>query len=513
MSRLMNTTTTKWWVLFTMCLLTVMLNFDVTAVNLAIPEISKEFHATLANMQWVINAFVLVSAVFQIIAGRAGDLWGHRRLFIVGVIIFIVSSLVAGAAHTTLLLIMARAGQGLALGIAYPMTIALIYAAFPPAQRVLAVGYVMGTMGISLASGPLLGGLIVYYVGWRWIFLVNVPIGLLTIFLAYLFCKRDISAIERQKMDYVGGVLLTLGLTSVVLALNEVQQWGWSSPIFITTFLVGLLVLVILFLVERKCRDPLIDFNLFRLRSYVIYNLIRVIAQVIFIPILFFIPIYLQNIAQYDAVTAGLIMLFLTLVIGVLAPLAGKWVGEQNVRLPTVVALLAFMVGCLLLTQLTPTPRFILLASALIFIGIGTSLSFVSTLAGAMQSITLEKTGLAMGIFLTIVFASCAVGVALFGTILVSSSHAWLLTATSQAGLHFNAAEWHEINRIARGVESVQKIKNYLQPGVDLAAVTNLAKAAFIHGFRTAMGIFSFIAVAGLALTIFVANDKKEKIS
>lgn len=489
----------KWWVLFTMCLLTLMFNFDVTAVNLAIPEISQEFHANLVNMQWVINAFVLLSAMFQILGGRAGDMWGHRRIFIVGTIIFVLASIFAASAHNNLMLIMARVFQGFSIGIAYPMTILLVYDAFPLEEQPVALGWIMGTMGIALAIGPTLGGLIVHYIGWRWIFWVNAPIGALAIALTFWFCRKD-AVKEQQKIDYKGAALLMLGLLGIILALNQLQQWGFRFVPFWLVFLGGLLFLAILYFVERRKANPIIDFNLFSIKNYTLYNLIRIVSQVVFVPILFFIPVYLQNISGYSVLSAGLIMLYLTVVVGVLSPIAGKWTAKWGAKSLTMISMIAFAIACFLLMLIGAQPNHFILAAALILVGIGTGISFVSTTAGALAEVSPEKRGVAMGIFLTVAFASCALGVALLGTLIAMNAQSWLTAALTKGNILLSAVQAQELERVAHGVASPAALQGVVSPEL-LPTVSDLGKAAFMHGFHIAMLVFALISVLGLILT------------
>lgn len=488
----MTTTNRKWWILFTMCLLTVMLNFDATAVNLAIPKIAWKFHANLASMQWVINGFVLFGALLQIVGGRLGDMYGHRRIFIIGTIMFIAFSVIAGVAYSEGVLIFARMGQGVALGIAYPMSIALTYAAFPREQHGVAMGFIMGTMGIWLGIGPTLGGVIIHYLGWRWIFYVNVPIGIFTIILTYIFCRPVQEIKKRHTLDYVGAAFLMLGLLGVIVALNESQQWGVNSSVFIVTMVIGVSSLVILYFWEKRQQHPIVNFSLFKQRNFLLNNLIRIIAQLVFIPVLFFIPIYLQNILGYTPLFAGAIMLYLTVIIALLALFAGKIVDKIGVRIPNALAMISFAVGCIFLYEISPTAHLAFLATGLIFIGIGTGISSVSTTVGALSPITMKQMGMATGILMTIIWVSCAIGVALMGLILAFSGKAMLLSEITIKQLALTPSQTNELIRIAQG----------MAPLATLPELTHIATNAFMHGFRVGILVLMLLSILGLMLTL-----------
>jgi len=489
----------KWWILFTMCLLTVMLNFDVTAVNLAIPKIAVDFHANLANMQWVINSFVLLSAMFQILGGRIGDTYGHRKIFVIGTIIFVIASMVAGVATTEWLLILARAGQGLALGLAYPMSIALTYNAFPREQHGVAMGFIMGTMGVWLGIGPTLGGIIIHYIGWRWIFYVNLPIGILTVVLTYIFCYPPKIPKQRESLDYLGASLLILGLLGIVFALNQSQEWGFYSTPFIVIMIAGLLCFVILYYLSKRKIHPIMDFELFKQRNFLLNNIIRIFAQLVFIPVLFFIPIYLQNILGHTPLVSGLFMLYLTVIIGLLSPFAGKFVDRVGFRIPNAISMLAFFIGCLLIYEVTPADTLMLLASGLIFVGVGTGISFVSTTAGALSPISTEKMGLATGILMTVVWVSCAIGISLMGAILALSSKAELLGNLAQKGILLPRVQMNELIRIAQGISPLASLKTLINPSL-LPELTRITLSSFMHGFHLGFLVLMFLSILGLIL-------------
>lgn len=497
---MVSETSRKWWVLFTMCLLTAMLNFDATAVSLAIPRIASEFHASLASMQWVINAFILLSAMFQILGGRMGDLYGHRKMFVIGTVIFIIASMLAGITDSELVLIIARVGQGLALGLAYPMSIALTYDAFPKEQHGIAMGFIMGTMGIWLGIGPTLGGIIIHYVGWRWIFYVNVPIGIITILLAYIFCPPAKGVKERQSLDYLGASFLMLGLFGVVLALNQSQEWGFDSVAFLVTLIAGLLSFVVLYYITKRKQHPIMRFDLFVERNFLINSLIRIVAQLVFIPILFFVPIYLQNIRGDTPLVSGLFMLYLTVIVGLLSPFAGKIVDRVGVRIPNAISMLGFIIGCILIYKISPDTSIGFLAAGLACIGVGTAISFVSTTAGALSPVSMEKMGMATGVFMTIVWVSCAIGVSLMGAILALSSKVMLLSEIAQKGISLTTAQADELIRVARGVSPLSELKNFIAHPL-LFELTQVASNSFIHGFRLGLLVLLLFSILALILS------------
>jgi len=497
----------KWWILLSMCLLTVMLNIDATAINIAIPVMAREFQASLASMQWVINAYVLLAAMFQILGGKMGDTYGHKKIFLWGTALFVFSSAGAGISTSEQMLITFRVLQGLALGVAYPMTIAITFATFSKKQQALAMSFIIATMGISLSMGPPIGGLFVNYIGWRWIFFVNVPIGLIAIYLAAAFCPKE-KDLSRKKIDYRGAALLVLGLFGVVLAWNQVQNWGFSSWLFWFSFVVGLGFLTTLYFSEKKEKHPIINFKLFKIRNFLFNNIIRLIAQLVFIPVLFFVPIYLQNIAGYHALYSGMVMLFLTVIIGVLSPIAGKWIDSVGDRVPNVVSMLLFTIGCAFMSHLERVPEMYVLGIGLLFIGIATGINFVSTTTGSVSVVPQDKQGEASGIIFTTAWFGCALGVALMGLIvaMVGNDFLWFQVAD----MNLTSEQMGIIDRVSKGMASFRVIPQYFSADA-VRRVTMIATESFMVGFRMSMLILMSCSFVGLVLAVFLKKEKAVK--
>lgn len=497
----MESSNRKWWILTAMCLLTAILNIDVSGLNIAIPVIAHEFHASLANMQWVISAYVLMSAVLQILGGRLGDAHGHRKIFLIGTATFVIGSLGAGISTDEGMLIAFRVLQGISLGIAYPMTIVLTFAAFPKSQQGFALSFIIASMGIFLAIGPPLGGIFVDYLSWRWIFYINVPIGILTFIIAYIFCKPH-KAEEKRYIDYKGAIFLVLGLIGITLAINELQNWGFSSAAFWSSLIIGALLLVALYFICRRQSYPIIEFRLFKIRNFTLNNIIRLIVQLVFIPVIFFVPIYLQNIVGISAVYSGLMMLFLTAIIAILSPIAGKWIDRVGDRVPNIFSMICFALACLLLASLDQEPHYAVLAIALCLVGAAIAVTSVSTVTGAVSVCPENQHGAATGIIFTTAWLGCALGVAIMGSILAMNSESFLQKHIKEASTVADS-QLETLERASKGVASYKA----LPPKAGL-----LARESFVHGFRISMITFMFLSLIGMVLSFFLKRHKPQHV-
>lgn len=498
--------TKKWWILFAMCLLTTILNIDVAGINIAIPTIASEFHANLPSMQWVINIYVLMSAALQILGGRLGDTYSHKKIYLIGASLFILSSLGAGLSPNEQILIFFRTLQGIALGIGYPATIILTLNAFPKNQQGFAMSFIVTTMGVFLALGPILGGLFVHYLSWRWIFYINIPIGLLSLILAWIFCpNQDLR--ETKAIDYRGAFLLTFGLIALIIPLNQLQIWGFDSFKFWIWIAVSAILLLKLYFLSKRQSYPILDFSLFKIRNFSLNNLLRVITQLIFIPVIFFVPIYLQNIASFNALDSGIMMLYLTLAIAVGAPLAGLWVDKVGDKIPNFIAMFLFSSGTFLFVFLKSNPNLILLAFSLSIIGIATAITFVSTVTGSVVCCAEKQHGVASGILFTNAWLGCALGVTIMGSILALSGSGYFDQQIHKFNIALSVSEVQQLHEVTTGVRAYSNValSQNLQKS---QIIKNLARNSFVHGFKRSMLVYFILALLGIVLSLSLKKIK-----
>src|SRR5229473_1916308 len=299
--------TNPWLVLVVLTSGFFMILLDTTIVNVAIPAMSAGLNTTLDQILWVLNAYILVYAVLLITAGRLGDLYGQRNLFAIGLLVFTIASALCGLSQNATELILARILQGVGGALLTPQTLSIITSLFPPERRGAAFGVWGGVAGLATIAGPTVGGALVTYVDWRWIFFVNVPIGIASLIATFLIIP-DIRPGRRHGWDFVGVFLATAGLFAVVFGLIEGQRFNWSEigsyGITIPEVIVGGVVLLAVFIVwERFQAEPLMPLSLFRDRNFAVANWIA--AAISFGMLSLFLPlvIYLQSVRGFSALT------------------------------------------------------------------------------------------------------------------------------------------------------------------------------------------------------------------
>src|SRR6266849_301555 len=322
----------KWRALIIVCVAVFMLLLDITVVNVALPSIQRDLKTSFTDLQWVVDAYALLLATCMLNAGTLGDLLGRKRIFIAGVGLFTLASALCGSATSPLFLNLARGLQGVGGAAMFAVSLAIISQEFHGRERGTAFGIWGATIGAAVAIGPLVGGALTTWAGWRWIFFVNLPIGALCVVgaLAYLHESRDE---EHRGFDLLGLALLTTGLFSLVLALLRGNDWGWSSGRELGFFAAAIVCLGSFLLVEARQAAPMLDVSLFRVPTFTGAQIVAfAISSAMFSQFLY-LTLYLQNVLGYSPIQAGLRFLPLSLLTFVAAPIAGRLSARLPVRL------------------------------------------------------------------------------------------------------------------------------------------------------------------------------------
>ena len=413
-----------WVVLLVVSLGFFMTLLDLTIVNIAIPNMITRLHASLDDILWVINAYALVLAVLLITAGRLGDLFGQRTMFIAGIIVFTAASAACGLAPNATALIAFRAVQGLGAAMLMPQTLALLTMVFPPERRGAAFGIWGAVAGVATIAGPTLGGLLVTAFDWRYIFFVNLPIGIIVIALAVVLIP-DLRTGRRHRLDVAGVVLASAALTAICYGLVEGQRYNWST---ITSFVsiplvlgVGVVLLAIFLLVQRTKQDgePLIPFSLFRSRNFSLMNWVSGTVTIGMMGIFLPFTIYLQSVLGFSALKAGLTMAPASVMSMFIAPVAGRLSDRIGGKFILMTGLLCFAAGMgwMALIARTTSAWYDFLP-ALIVAGFGMGCTFAPMTTVAMRDVQYQMAGAASGVLNTTRQVGAVIGTAAVGALL-----------------------------------------------------------------------------------------------
>ncbi len=475
------------WTLVAVCATTFMLLVDITIVNVALPSIQRQLHASLTGLQWVVDAYAVTLAALILTAGALADRYGRRLVFAGGVVVFSIASFLCGAAWNVVTLDIARVLQGIGGAALFATALALIGAEYTGPERAGAIAVWGSTVGLGVASGPLLGGILTDSLSWRWVFFVNVPVGAFAFAVAMrkLRESRDPGA---RRTDVAGLVSFSSALFLIVQALLRGNDAGWSSAQIVGSLLAGVVLLVAFAVVEIRQERPMLDVALFRRPAFLGVQFATFCIGAGMFALFPFLSIYLQDILGYSPLGAGLRFLPITVFIFAV-PIATR---KLSARVPMwtllSVSLAIVALGALLMEDISPGSGWTALLAGFIVSGIGIGLANPTIAAAALKVVDPARTGMASGISNTCRIGGLAMGVAVLGAVL-----------QQRVGSHLAAAGYPG-KELASAVSS-----SGLRAAGGRPALTNVAEAAFVSGLRLVLLIgFAAVLAGGIGAAVLV---------
>jgi EmrB/QacA subfamily drug resistance transporter len=513
-----------WLTLVAVALGVMMVGLDGTVVGVANPTIAADLDASLAGLQWVTNGYLLALAVLLILGGKLGDRFGRKKVFIIGIVGFAITSLGCALSPSIGALIFFRVLQGVAGALLMPNTLALIRAAFPPSELNRAVGIWGGSSALAVASGPIIGGLLVEHVSWESIFLLNLPLGLLATVVAVAWVKESREESHAGGFDVPGVALLSGGLFLLVWALIKAQDKGWGSAYVVLFGLAGVVVLGLFVLREHRAADPLLPLDIFRERSVWAGTLLVIVGFFALFGVLFFIGLYLQNTHGYSPVQTGVRMLPLTAVFVISAPLGGFLTERYGPRPPLILGMLLLVVAFFGLTMLETDTSYNGQWPYFLIIGLSFGLIIVSTTQAIVGNVSVERGGVAGGLQSTAQQLGGVLGTAVFGSIIASSVAGNL--ADNLAAERVPAPVAAVVSRtgelVSQGVSPADAARAPQELTAGLAqanggeltpevarAVSDASYGAFMDGLHAAMYVGVGLAVVAALLGLLVTRGRE----
>jgi EmrB/QacA subfamily drug resistance transporter len=410
----------KWLTLVAVAFGLFMIMLDNTVVNVALPSIQDDLGISISELEWVVNAYALTFGVLLLSGGKLADMLGRRRIFIVGLVIFTVSSFFCGFANSAALLIGARVVQGVGAALMNPATLSIITATFPPRQRGTAIGIWAGVSALALAIGPLVGGVITEHVNWSWVFYINIPVGILAIFAARAFIDESRDESKEQRLDLPGLVTSAAGLFALTYALIESNNRGWGSAFVLSLFGVAALFLVAFVLLELHQRLPMLDLGLFRNVTFAAANTVMFLIGLAMFGVFFFVSLFVQNVLHYSPIQAGATFLPMTMLIILVAPNAGRLADKLGPRAMMVPGLILVSLSLLLFSMLDASSTFWSMLPALVTGGFGMAMAMAPTTAAAMGSVPVDKAGVGSAVINSMRQVGGSVGIAVLGALVAT---------------------------------------------------------------------------------------------
>jgi EmrB/QacA subfamily drug resistance transporter len=459
----------KWWTLLAVCVATFMLLLDITIVNVALPAIEKALDASFSDLQWVVDAYALALATCVLTAGALADLFGRRRLFVIGIVLFTIASAACGIANDPLFLIIGRGAQGIGGAAMFATALALISQEFHGKERGTAFGIWGATIGLAVAIGPLVGGMLTSWLSWRWIFLVNIPIGVGAVALAATKL-RESSDPEHSRLDPVGLVTLTGGLFCLILALIEGNGRGWSSALIIGLFAAAAVLLTAFVIAQAAQETSMIDLTLFGRPAFVGAQITAFAISSTLFAMFLYLTLYLQDVLRLSPLQTGVRFLPLSLVSFVAAPLAGRLSGHVPIRLLLGGGLALCALSLWLMSGISVDSSWTTLLAGFLVGGVGIGFVNAPLATTAVSTVRQERAGMASGLNNTFRQLGIATGIAALGAIFQSKVGGGGLGAPGQ--------------------------------------LNEAAKATFVSGLNSILEVGAVVAAVGAVLAVLLVRGK-----
>jgi EmrB/QacA subfamily drug resistance transporter len=467
-SHLITDENRKWWTLGAMCFALFMIMLDNTVVNVALPSIQRDLGASISGLEWTINGYTLSFAVLLATGGRLGDIFGRRRMFLIGVVIFALSSATAGLAAGATDLVVSRVAQGVGAALMMPGTLSIITDAFPAHERGKAMGTWAGVSALALAIGPVLGGFLTEHVSWRAIFYLNVPVAIAAVTATLFAVRESRDTTVGHEVDYLGVVTLTAALTALVLALVEANSWGWGSPAIVGLLAGSVLAGIAFVATELRVKVPMVEFRFFADRNFLGAVVVALIITFAMMGVFFFLALYMQDILRYSPLEAGVRFLPATLMIVGVAPVAGRLADRFGPRWLIVAGLLILTASLYTFTGIAVNSSYLDLLPGFMLLGIGIALTMSPMTSAAMNAVAVQKAGIASGVLSMFRMVGGSLGIAVTGAIFQGS-----------AGSSFEAA----------------------------------APQQFVNGLSDAMAVSAAVTLAGAAIAALAIRAKGKQVS
>lgn len=412
----------QWWILISVGVGTFMTALDGSVVNTVLPVIREHFASDVAAIQWVVVVYLLVISGLLLTFGRLGDIYGHKPVYMTGFVIFTAASALCGLAPTAGFLVLARGFQALGASMLMANSPAILTKSFPPQQRGQALGLQATMTYLGLTVGPSLGGWIAYQFSWRYIFYINLPVGLAAILLSYRFIPSHLSGDAEhrghEQFDKLGALVFMAGLVALLLGLNRGHDWGWTSTPILGLLLGSVVLLAVFVTLEKRIPHPMLDLSLFRNRIFSTSVLSALLNYIAVYSIIFLMPFYLIQGLGLDSAHAGLLLTAQPLVMAVVAPASGTLSDRIGARLPATVGMLILSMALFLLSRLGPGSETFQITGSLALAGLGIGIFVSPNNSALMGSAPRHRQGIAAGVLATARNVGMVLGVGIAGAVL-----------------------------------------------------------------------------------------------
>lgn len=496
------------WILFAVCIVAFMVQIDYTAVNVGLESMARTVHSNLTTIQWVLSAYVLAWGSMVIPAGRLADLYGKRRMFILGNVLFLLGSTLTGLSTTAWMLIASRVLQGVGGAIFLPAIYTLIFTAYPNKERGKAMGILTSAFAIGMAIGPTLGGVILHLLDWRYIFFINIPFGLLVISLILKYGAKEKRKLLDEPMDFIGSALLAFSFVVFMLCINLIKVDGLSSTHTLFGFLTFIVLISALLIYETKYSFPILKLSLFQNKSFLGCILSYILLGYNFAAILIIGGLYLQNTLNYNAFETGLIFLSMTVGFGVLSAYAGRLCDRFDARLMITLGGVSLVAGTLIFINLTPTSSLTEILIMFFLCGIGLGFAFPALNLSMMSAVKENELNVASGTFTLFGCLGNTIGLIMSAVSIVYFGQNYLLNLISKSNLTLSQTQTQALKTlIASAHYSSQQLANFSKDMIP-TVLENL-HLSFVYAISKSLTIALILSLLSIVIGVTLIKVKK----
>jgi EmrB/QacA subfamily drug resistance transporter len=481
---------------------------DFTALAVALPAIEKQFDTDVATAQWVINAYALTFGVLIVVGGRLADIFGRKRIFIVGAALFAAFSLLGGAAQDSAWLIACRALMGIGGALMWPAILGMTFAALPESRAGLAGGLILGAAGIGNAVGPMFGGVLTQALSWRWIFFVNMPIAALGVAATWLAIHQREPVPSDRRIDYGGVATLSVGLVSLLVALDQATDWGWADGRIVALLAICAAMLVAFTVIERRMdAAALIPRDVIANRDFASACLAVLLMSAVFFASLLYLPQFMQKILGYSPLRSGVGLVPMMGAFALTSFAAGPLYPKLGAKLIVSLGCAAICAGILLLSLIARDSGYGGLVAGMLVLGVGIGLFYSSITTASVTALDASRAGLAGGIVYMFQIAGGSVGLGLNTTIFTSSSRDSLRDNLGRAGAHISESQSDLVHGILAGTASGRHVLAQLPTDV-ADRLSSLVRDAFVAGLHTAFRLDTALALCALLVAVVFVGGR-----
>lgn len=505
----------KWFTLIAACFALFMAILDNLVVNVALPTISRDLDVSTTQLQWIVSAYILVFASIQITAGGIGDRLGRKRWFMYGIGFFMATSVFAALSQNGEMLIAARALQGLGAAFIMPMSLSIISDAFPPEERGKALGIWSAVSVSGLALGPVVGGLLVQYASWHWIFLVNIPVGIVALLVTSAVVRESKDTSGQVATDIPGTLTITGAIASLTYGLIEAGSRGWGDPLIVGAFTVAAILGVAFVAVEARAEKPMVPLSFFRSTTFTGANLVAFAISFLIAGIAFFGTLYLQNVLGLSPVRAGMALIPMVAVMMIASPISGTLINRLGSARLTSTGMVIAGIGVLLFMRSDVNGSYVDLVPSYMVMGLGMSLIFAPMTTAVLNSVESSRSGVASAVNGAIREVGNAFGVALLGTLMNRVYQTNFNSATQVQDLRSDPSLGPiqpMVDVVGSGMSFGGRVvqDTELFPGLSAPIVNALSSAsgdAFMAGMDVAIMVSAATIMAAAVLSYFLIKD------